>query len=231
MDEAHMVPVPQRPTWKSFGRADTARSTTSYTAASPWEHKLNEKHFKGVPPTTDTVRYFDRGRQTRRVFLDCLVLWAATAIICGALACAMYGFSRITSGLTQFQKYGYNALVTGLSILLGFSFAAQFGQFAEMMRWRFLASEYRTLQDFELVLGCDSYRNTLRIMFGAGRKGKWYPSKTQVVACLWFLVFIGFNVCAALLGLTYSIDVSESTYTTSPGESYLLSAQISTYPC
>lgn len=145
-------------------------------------------------------------------------MWFGTALICGGLAGAMYGFSRITSGMSQFQKYGYNALVTGLSILLGLAFAAQFKQYAEMMRWRFLASEYRSLQDFELVLGCDSYRNTLSLMFGGGRKSTWYPSKTQVIACLWFLVFVVFNVCAALLGLTYSIDVSDSTFTTSPGE-------------
>lgn len=167
---------------------------------------------------TDTVRYFDRGRQTRRVFLECLFMWFGTAFICGALAGTMYGFSQITSGMSQFQKYGYNALVTGLSILLGLAFAAQFKQYAEMMRWRFLASEYRSLADFELVLGCDSYRNTLSIMCGGNRKGTWYPSKTQLIACIWFIIFVVFNVCAALLGLTYSIDVSETAVTTSPGK-------------
>jgi hypothetical protein len=55
-------------------------------------------------------------------------------------------------------------------------------------------------------------------MFGGGRKGTWYPSKTQVIACFWFIVFVVFNVCAALLGLTYSIDVSEDAVATNPGE-------------
>ena len=144
-------------------------------------------------------------------------MWFATALICGALFGTMYGFSTIKSGMTRFQKYGYNAIITALSIILGLAFAAQFKQYAEMMRWRFLASEYRSLQDFETVLGCDSYRNTLSIMFGGGR-GKWYPSKAQVIAGVWFLVFVFFNVFVALLGLTYSIDVSETIFSKERGK-------------
>lgn len=134
-------------------RTTTGSFSIPSIASAPWEHKLNEKHIREVPTSTDTVRYFDRRRQTRRVFIDCVLMWCPTAFICGALAGTMYGFSTITLGLSQSQKYVYNALVTGLSIVLGLAFAAQFKQYAEMMRWRFLASQYRTLQDFELVLG------------------------------------------------------------------------------
>jgi hypothetical protein len=172
-----------------------------------------------VPPQTETVRYFDPRRQTRRVFLECLFMWFWTAGICGALAGTMYGFSTIKFGLTQMQKYAYNALITGLSIVLGLAFAAQFKQYAEMMRWRFLASQYRSLSDFEDVLGCDSYRSTLRILWNGRRKGTWYPSKTQVLAAFWLAVFVAFNVCAALLGLTYSIDVSDNFVHISQGAS------------
>jgi hypothetical protein len=170
-----------------------------------------------VPTNTETVRYFDPRRQTRRVFFDCLFMWLWTAGICGALAGTMYGFSTLQSGLTQTQKYVYNALVTGLSIVLGLAFAAQFKQYAEMMRWRFLASQYRSLQDFEEVLGCDSYRSTLRILWTHRRRGSFLPSKTQLIALFWVVVFVIFNVCAALLGLTYSIDVSTDFVFVSPG--------------
>ncbi|KIW94893.1 uncharacterized protein Z519_04871 [Cladophialophora bantiana CBS 173.52] len=189
-------------------RTDSSFSILS-VASSPWEHKLNEKHIRDVPTNTETVRYFDPRRQTRRVFIDCLKMWFWTAGICGALAGTMYGFSTIKTGLSQTQKYVYNAMITGLSIVLGLAFAAQFKQYAEMMRWRFLASQYRTIQDFEDVLGCDSYRSTLRIMWRGRRPGTWYPSKAQVVAFIWLLIFVAFNTFAALLGLTYSIDVSD----------------------
>lgn len=144
-------------------------------------------------------------------------MWFWTAAICAALAGTMYGFSTIVTGLTQLQKYAYNALITGLSIVLGLAFAAQFKQYAEMMRWRFLASEYRSLGDFEDVLGCDSYRSTMRILWTGRRKGAWYPSKAQLVAAFWLIVFVAFNVCAALLGLTYSIDVSDKFVFVSSG--------------
>ncbi|KAJ9605498.1 hypothetical protein H2200_010155 [Cladophialophora chaetospira] len=189
----------------------TSTGTSIPTIASaPWEHKLNEKHIREVPTNTETVRYFDPRRQKRRVFLDCLFMWFWTAGICGALAGTMYGFSTRRYGLTQMQKYAYNALITGLSIVLGLAFAAQFKQYAEMMRWRFLASQYRSIEEFEDVLGCDSYRSTIRIMWNGRRRGQWYPSKAQLVAAFWLIVFVVFNVCAALLGLTYSIDVSET---------------------
>ena len=190
-------------------------------ASSPWEHKLNEKHLRDVPTQSETVRYFDPRRQTRRVFLDCLFMWFWTAGICATLAGIMYGFSTLQYGLSQGQKYAYNALITGFSIVLGLAFAAQFKQYAEMMRWRFLASEYRSLEDFEDVLGCDSYRSTIRIMWNGRRRGQFYPSKTQLIAAFWLVVFVMFNVCAALLGLTYSIDVSDTNVYVTIGESRL----------
>ncbi len=160
------------------------------------------------------------------MFLDCLLMWLWTAGICGTLAGIMYGFSTISDGLSQGQKYAYNALITGFSIVLGLAFAAQFKQYAEMMRWRFLASQYRSIEDFEDVLGCDSYRSTLRILWSGRRKGQWWPTKSQLIALFWVLVFCVFNVCAALLGLTYSIDVSDTNVYVTKGKSWSLSAHV-----
>lgn len=195
----------------SWIQSDKKRSNTgiSLTPSGPWEHKLSDKYMGDVPTSSDTVRYFNRRRQARRVFLDCLIIWCATALVCAALAGAMYGFSTVVTGMSQWQKYGYNAIVTGCSITLGLAFAAQFNQYAEMMRWRFLAAQYRNLRDFELVLGCSSYRNTLQIAFRGWRPGTWYPTKQQIVALCWFSIFVIFNVFVALIGLTYSIDVSD----------------------
>ena len=142
-------------------------------------------------------------------------MWLITATICGGLAGTIAGFSSLDI-ISQQQKYAYNALVTGLSILLGLAFAAQFKQYCEMMRWRFLASSYRTIDDFEEVLGCDSWRSTLKLIFRR-KKGQWYPTKAQLLATFWLITFIAFNVFAALLGLTYSIDVSDTYVAVAPG--------------
>jgi hypothetical protein len=143
-------------------------------------------------------------------------MWLITAGICGALAGTIGGFSSLDI-ISQQQKYAYNALVTGLSILLGLAFAAQFKQYCEMMRWRFLASSYRTIDDFEEVLGCDSWRSTLKLIFINRKKGQYYPTKAQLLALFWLIMFIAFNVFAALLGLTYSIDVSDVWVSISEG--------------
>jgi hypothetical protein len=144
-------------------------------------------------------------------------MWFWTFGICLALFGVLYGFSTIRTGISQSQKLAYNALVTGLSIVLGLAFAAQFKQYAEMMRWRFLASEYRSLEDFEDVLGCDSYRSTMRILYTARKKGRFWPTKTQFIALFWLGIFAMFNTFAALLGLTYSIDVDGTFVSVSYG--------------
>lgn len=201
-----------------FSRTNSGLSTFSAKSfqTKAWEHKLNEKRVRNVPTETETTRYFDRSRQTRRVFWSCFAMWLITAGICGALAGTIGGFSSLDI-ISQQQKYAYNALVTGLSILLGLAFAAQFKQYCEMMRWRFLASSYRTIDDFEEVLGCDSWRSTLKLIFINRKKGQYYPTKAQLLALFWLIMFIAFNVFAALLGLTYSIDVSDVWVSISEG--------------
>ncbi|RMZ81285.1 hypothetical protein DV737_g2559, partial [Chaetothyriales sp. CBS 132003] len=198
-------------------RKGSSASRKSSIFRSPWEHEMKEKHLHHVPTSSDTIRYFDRARQTCRVFLECLYLWFGTVVVCTGIFGVLYGFSTFRFGLSQTHKYTLNALITGLSILLGLAFAAQFKQYAEMMRWRFLSARYRTLGHFEDVLDCDSYRSTLRIIFTHHRPGSWLPTKEQVFAALWFLVFVTFNVFAALIGLTYSIDVSVDYVRLVPG--------------
>ena len=130
----------------------------------------------------------------------------------------MYHFSHLDF-LNQDQKYQYNALITGFSILLGLTFAAQFKQYCEFLRWRFLASGYRTVTEFDDVLGCDGWRTTLKLIFHRhGKGGSWYPAKSQVLAFFWLVTFIAFNVFVALIGLTYSMDNSDDFAEVIPGK-------------
>lgn len=79
-----------------FGR----RGQRSFNISeAPYTHKLTEKHLRNVPSNSNTVRFFDRKRQTRRVFLDCFYMWLGTAVICGALGGVIAGFSSIKDGL------------------------------------------------------------------------------------------------------------------------------------
>ena len=92
-----------------------------------------------------------------------------------------------------------------------------FKQHAKLIRWRFLASTYRKLDEFEDVLGCDSWASTIRLMF-RGREGQWYPTKYQLLASTWLLMYIIFNIVAGLIGLTMSIDLSDTEVMLQAGE-------------
>ena len=78
-----------------------------------------------------------------------------------------------------------------------------------MMRWRFLASAYRHVQEFELVMQCENQMKVLRLMWTARTRGRMLiPNKTQVLCFAWLLVNLLLQVLVAMLGLTYSIDTS-----------------------
>lgn len=155
----------------------------------------------------------------RRVLISGLKAWSFSVLICGAIAATLAFYSKIRPGLTQTEKYSFNALILVFSIFLGIAFSAEFKNHCEMIRWRFLASTYRTLDEFEDVLGCDSWRSTMRLIF-KGRKGQWYPTKSQELALAWLVIYIILNVVAGLVGLTMSIDVSDSEVMLKSGDTY-----------
>lgn len=124
------------------------------------------------------------------------------------------------------QKYVFNTISNGLLLVLGIAFAAQFKQYCEMMRWRFLASSYWTLDEFDEVLGCDSWRSAIRLI-ARKRNKSWLPAKSQVVAAAWVLTFVIFNIIIAALGLTYSLENADSGAHLTWGTSILLSLSLS----
>lgn len=97
-----------------------------------WEHHLPRTQAKTASDSS-TTRFFNRSRRTRRVLIDCFITWTGTALTCAGLAGVMIHDSS-REQITQTEKYRFNATITGLSILLGLSFAAQFKQYCEMLR-------------------------------------------------------------------------------------------------
>jgi hypothetical protein len=194
-----------------FLRRITTGSSLKQLRSNPYEHELDQKHTASAAPSkdADTIRYFSHKRQAYRVFISCFRIWLWTVLACALLAGTLAGFASFYF-LRRQLRYTFNALVTLLSVLLGLAFAAQFKRFAEMMRWRILASQYRTIEEFEEVLGVDSWRSVYRLMIRGRKKGSWWPTSLQVLAFFWLALFIAFNVCTALLGLTYSFEVSDS---------------------
>jgi hypothetical protein len=144
-----------------------------------------------------------------------------TVALSAALFGVLHGYSHIDTGLTTNSKRVYNALVTGFSLSLGLNIASSLTSYAQMMRWRFLASNYRTLQDFELVMNCDSQSKVFRLLWAGRTRGRWYPNKVQILSFTWLALNIGIQVFLALLGLTYSIDISDEWVIVNYGQSLL----------
>lgn len=175
--------------------------------AAPWEHEILEKDELNMS-ASDTVRDFDQSRQRRRLFINSFFQWLITAAICVGLVAVLYSYShRLT--LSQTEKHAFNALVTGLSILLGLNLASSLSGYAQMMRWRLLAAKYRSLQDFELIMNCDSQMKVFRLLWAGRTRGRWWlPNRTQILCFSWLSINIALQIFTALLGLTYSVDTS-----------------------
>jgi hypothetical protein len=175
--------------------------------ASPWDHEAPRK---GTPPDYHTVKQYDYRLQRRRLFTNSAFQWLMTVFLCGALAGTLRSFQYyFASGMGQTQKHAFNGLITGLSIALGINLASSLRGYAQMMRWRFLASAYRHVQEFELVMQCESQMKVLRLFWTARTRGRMLvPNKTQILCFTWIVINILLQVLVALLGLTYSIDTS-----------------------
>jgi hypothetical protein len=178
--------------------------------AAPWEHEqASEKDAFSSQQPTSTTREFDHRKQRLRLFVNSSFRLLFTALLCAGLAAVLYGFSTIDGGMSQDQKRGFNALITGLSIIVGLNLSASLKGYASMMRWRFLAAGYRRLQDFELVMQCESQQAVFRLLWAGRTRGHIIPNKTQVLAFIWLTINVALQIVTALLGLTYSIDISE----------------------
>jgi hypothetical protein len=69
-------------------------------------------------------------------------------------------------------------------------------------------TRYRTLQEFELVLQCESQLKIFRLLWTARTRGRLWINKTQWLCIAWISVNVLLQVLVALLGLTYSLDTS-----------------------
>lgn len=91
--------------------------------------------------------------------------------------------------ITVEQRRIFNSLVTAISLLLGVNLAASLRSYAKLLRWRMLAICYRPLETFDLVMGCDSLINVLKLVWKArDTKHKYLPSRTQILCFLWLVV-------------------------------------------
>ena len=173
----------------------------------------------------DTKRLYDRGRQRGRLWRLSIGEFLVTLALCLAIFGLLFGYHRKAT-LDRDQKRWFNALVTGLSVALGINLAASLRSYAKMLRWRLLAGTYRSLSQFELLLGADSQTNILQLFWTefsrSDRRHKFIPSGTQILCVLWIVINLAATIIVACLGLTYGLDQSNSFVSTQRGPTSII---------
>ena len=172
----------------------------------PWRHSVAGA---GLVSASHTIREFKPNRQKKRLFVVGIWHWSITSILCGLLAVCLGTFGNLTA-MTVTQVKCFNALIVLLSILLGNNMTASLREYALMLRWKMLASKYRSLAEFDILMRCDSLRRVMRLFWVARTSGgAWFwLNKTQYLCALWLAVNILLQVLVALLGLTYNLNTS-----------------------
>lgn len=171
---------------------------------SPWEHDAPKEL---ASEGSHTVRVFDSNSQRRRLILKSMFHWSVTLFLCGCLTACLGGFQSLIL-MTLPQKHAFNALITMFSLFLGNNLTSSFREYAQMLRWRLLASAYRPLEQFELLLQCESQMKVLKLLWTARTPGKIWLNKMQLFCAAWLSVNLALQVLVALLGLTYNLDNS-----------------------
>ncbi|KAK5937726.1 hypothetical protein PMZ80_009855 [Knufia obscura] len=175
------------------------------TFAAPWQHEIPES---SQSLRADTVRKFDRRKQWQRLFVNSILQWFVTVGIVLCQFGTLYGFSQPLT-LSRAEKYTFNALTILLSLCLGLAITTALRAYAKILSWRFLASGYRNLQDFELVMNCDSQSKVLKLFFAGRTPGRFGINKTQLLCVVSIALVVGLQITIGLLGLCYSIETSE----------------------
>ncbi|KAL2431934.1 hypothetical protein ABEF95_002191 [Exophiala dermatitidis] len=209
----------------------TSRSSLLRTKRlrEPWRHSVSRQETE-TQTVSNTVREFKPDRQRRRLFFQGVLQWLITLVLCGLLAACLGTFGRL-SWMTVGHVKAFNALIVLLSIFLGNNLSSSLREYALMLRWRILAAKYRPLEEFDLVMHCDSLRKVMKLFWVArtrnnsssstqdqgtatGRPVSLFgPSvfrlnKTQWLCVLWLGVNILLQVLVALLGLTYNLNTA-----------------------
>jgi hypothetical protein len=111
-----------------------------------------------------------------------------TVALCLAYFGILYAYAAKTR-ISVPERRVFNALTTGVSLLLGVNLAASLRSYSKLLRWRILAICYRPLETFDLVMGCDSLMNVMKLLWKArNSRNKFLPSRTQIICFAWLLV-------------------------------------------
>jgi hypothetical protein len=175
-----------------------------YGSVDPSLHSLIEKNAS----THTTSREYRHKKQRRRLLRLTIGEWFNSLILCITYFGILWAYSKMEV-IDKPQRRIFNSLTTGNSLLLGVNLAASLRSYAKLLRWRMLAKCHRPLETFDLVMGCDSLINVIKLLRKAkNSRSKWLPSKTQLLCALWLLIHLAITILVGIIGLNYNLETS-----------------------
>lgn len=205
--------LPSRIRWSNASTIFGIDTDSLHYSFSPARH--NEK------APTDTARPFKYWRQMRRLSRLTIGEWLLTAFLCGMMALVLRMYER-KKELVLGERHTFNAITTGVSLLIGINLAASLRSYAKLLRWRLLSYTYRPLETFDLVLGCDSLFNILELIWKARNESyPFLPSWTQTLGVLWLATNLSMTIFVGMVGLNYNLDTVDYSSLTKPGNAWV----------
>jgi hypothetical protein len=119
-------------------------------------------------------RQYDSSKQFRRLLIKRLLRWSLNIVYMAMMVMIFWAYSR-KGVLNRQTKRVFNALFTGLTLLLGFNVVASFKGMATIFRWRVLASARYGGHTAEEVRTC------LHMYFCLS----WKPADCESITCRW----------------------------------------------
>jgi hypothetical protein len=125
--------------------------------------------------------------------------------------------------LTNADVRAFNALTIALPLAIALNLTASLRDYANLLRWRILASSYWPLDQFSLIMQCSAPPTAFKLVYKTRRSKYWFwPSMTQFLSVVWLLVNLGAAVLVSLLGLTFPTSPSTEYLTLQTGSAQIL---------
>lgn len=119
--------------WTYLGAEAGCSATTKDSIPKPPTHRLHEGN---------RLRLSAARRSQAIIFVKVLLGWFVTLLISLAIYAALHFYSDVMSIMSTSTKRQFNALITALSLALGFSVAKGLGEIMSMLRWWLLSRRY-----------------------------------------------------------------------------------------
>lgn len=122
----------------------------------------------GLPDPSILRHSFRQRDQILKQLGSILGRFVLSIIFCGGIVGVFYYYDSLQQ-MTTGHKHYFNAIHTGLLLILGLNIVSAFKEMADIFRWKILASRQKkggfSAKEIDLIFGISSYQKCVSLMF------------------------------------------------------------------